>query len=359
MKKFPLLGLGIISLLGGVWAGFLRLSIPIPFPPWNPNLSLVHGPLMVSGFLGTVLGLERAVALRKPWAFLSPFLTGIGGIILLSGLNYPAGIISILIGSLFFVIINFFLIRIQPSFSAFVMGTGALSWAAGNILWFLGKSIPHILLFWAGFLIFIIAGERLELSQMQKLPKMAIFIFITASILFLGGASVSEYVYPLGNALAGIGMILFSIWLIQFDIARKTIRKPGLPRFAAVSLLSGYVWLGFSGLSFLAFSSHLSGFHYDIALHTLFLGFVFSMIFGHACIIFPAILGLPIQFQNQYYFYLILLALSLAVRMLGDLTGQVTIQQWGGIGNAAAILLFLAQMIFSILTGIKHGFQQS
>jgi hypothetical protein len=352
MKKFPLLGLGILSLLGGIWAGFLRLSIPIPFPPWNPNLSLVHGPLMISGFLGTVLGLERAVALRRPWGFLSPILTGVGGIVLLSGVSYPTGVISILIGSLVFFIINLFLIRIQPSFSAFVMGTGALSWFTGNLFWFFGQTVPQVLLFWAGFLIFIIAGERLELSQLQKLPKAAVMIFMAASLLFLGGAVFSEYAYPLGNALAGVGMILFSFWLFQFDIARKTIRKPGLPRFAAVSLLSGYVWLGISGLCFLIFSSHLSGFHYDAALHTLFLGFVFSMIFGHACIIFPAILELPIQFQNQYYIYLILLAASLAVRVIGDLTGQSLIQQWGGVGNAAAILLFLAQMVFSILTGI-------
>ena len=34
----------------------------------SPRLADLHGPLMVLAFLGTVIALERAVALRQAWA---------------------------------------------------------------------------------------------------------------------------------------------------------------------------------------------------------------------------------------------------------------------------------------------------
>jgi hypothetical protein len=88
-------------------------------------------------------------------------------------------------------------------------------------------------------------------------------------------------------------MLALALWLLRYDIARYTVRKTGLTRFIAVCLLSGYIWLGLSGLLALRFGGVTAGFQYDALLHTLFVGFVISMIFGHAPIIFPAVLGKP------------------------------------------------------------------
>ena len=61
----------------------------------------------------------------------------------------------------------------------------------------------------------------------------------------------------------------------------------GLTRFMAICLLSGYVWLGLSGLAALIYGGVPVGPQYDVALrHRLFLGFVFAMIFAHAPVIF-------------------------------------------------------------------------
>ncbi len=60
---------------------------------------MAHGPLMVGGFLGTVIGLERAVALGKPWPYAAPLLTGIGAILLMGGWGGPAGALLITLGS--------------------------------------------------------------------------------------------------------------------------------------------------------------------------------------------------------------------------------------------------------------------
>jgi hypothetical protein len=73
------------------------------------------------------------------------------------------------------------------------------------------------------------------------------------------------------------------------------------------------------------------------------------MIFGHAPIIFPAILGVPIHYRPSFYIQLILLHLSLVIRILGDLTNQFEVRRWGGFLNETAILLFLGMTIYSIV----------
>jgi hypothetical protein len=90
---------------------------------------------------------------------------------------------------------------------------------------------------------------------------------------------------------------------------------------------------------------------YDAILHMVFVGFVIAMIFGHAPIIFPAILGVPVRYFPAFYGHLILLHLSLLLRVIGDLTNQFDIRRWGGLLNEVAILLFLGMTIYSIVKG--------
>ena len=63
-----------------------------------------------------------------------------------------------------------------------------------------------------------------------------------------------------------------------------------------------------------------AGLTYDALLHTLFLGFVFSMIFGHAPIIVPAVMPIDITYHWRCYIPLVLLQASLIVRIFADLT---------------------------------------
>ena len=87
LLRLPLVFLAIGALLAGLWPGLLRISWPNP--PLSPRLLIEHGSLMVSDFLGTLISLERAVALsqlqqgRRVY-FLVPLLAGLGGIALFS-----------------------------------------------------------------------------------------------------------------------------------------------------------------------------------------------------------------------------------------------------------------------------------
>ena len=112
-------------------------------------------------------------------------------------------------------------------------------------------------------------------------------------------------------------------------------------------------WLGLGGGLYLYYGTLVAGPLYDAALHTVFVGFVIAMIFGHAPIIFPAILGVPISFSPLFYGHLILLHLSLIVRVTGDLTLNILVRKWGGLLNEVALLLFLGMTIFSIVREVK------
>jgi hypothetical protein len=145
--------------------------------------------------------------------------------------------------------------------------------------------------------------------------------------------------------------LALALWLFRYDIAGRTVREHGLPRYMAVSLLCGYFWLVAAGMLWITFADDfVAGPKYDAMLHAVFLGFVFSMIFAHAPVIFPSITGLVLPFRRSFYLHLALLHGSLLLRVGGDLALSTAVQQWGGVGNIAAVLLFLFNNLRSVAT---------
>lgn len=345
--RIPLMALSIAGLLGALWAGLVRIGWA--WPVGQPALPLAHGPLMVSGFLGSLIALERAVALGRPWAYLPPAVTGLGGVLLMLGAPVQVGAALITLGSLGLVNVFIHIVRSHPALYTRTMFLGAACWAVGNLFWFFGWPVYHIVSWWSGFLVLTIAGERLELGRLIRLPRSAETLFLAAMAVYLLGLVVRMPAFGPGTRLAGAGMLALAAWLLRFDIARHTIRKPGLPRFAAAALLGGYAWLGLGGALALYGGGTVAGFAYDAELHAVFVGFVFSMIFGHAPIIFPSVLGLPVAFHARAYLPLALLHASLAARILGDFAGWVELRRWGGLLNALAILLYLGFTLVAVL----------
>jgi hypothetical protein len=153
--------------------------------------------------------------------------------------------------------------------------------------------------------------------------------------------------------LYGLSLLCLAAWLLCFDIARRTVQAHGLSRYMAVCLLLGYAWLGIAGAAWAATSLGLP--LRDAALHGLALGFVFSMMLGHAPVILPAIARVKVLFGWGYYAPLALLHGSLFIR-LGwghvDFAGLAA----GAAGNALAIGLFIATVAGSALAWrLKHS----
>ena len=340
--RFPLMFLGLLALLTALWGGLLRLGWALPL--LRPTLSVVHGPLMVCGFLGTLIGVERAVALGAFWPYAAPLCTAVGALCLLAGWPAP---LFMLLGSLGLVAIFAVIVRQQLAMATMIMTLGALLWVVGNGFWLAGRPLAYVVSWWSGFLVLTIVGERLELSRMLRLSWFDHGMFLLAVSVFLVGLLLLPTAFVYGMRVTGVGMGALAWWLLRYDIARRTVRQTGLTRFIAVCLLSGYVWLGVSGILTWYFAGMLAGPYYDAMLHTVFVGFVMAMIFGHAPIILPALLGrTAAPYHRAFYVPLVLLHASLLLRTVGDLLGWWPGRQWGGLFNAVAILLFLITLVW-------------
>jgi hypothetical protein len=302
---------------------------------------------MVCGFLGTLIGVERAVALGALWPYTAPLLTAAGVIALLTGL--PASPFMTL-GSLGLVAVFAVIVHRQWALATVTMALGVLLWVVGNGLWLTGWPLAQVVPWWTGFLVLTIAGERLELSRILRLSLRHGLAFLLALAIFLAGLLLQPVNFVQGVRVTGVGMLALTWWLLRYDLARRTVRQTGVTRFMAVCLLSGYVWLGVGGVLTWSFGGVFAGPYYDAMLHTVFVGFVFAMIFGHAPMIIPAILGRVVSpYHPILYAPLLVLHASLLLRVIGDLAGWWPARQWGGLVNAIAVLLFLSILAWRLL----------
>ena len=358
--RLPLMALAGVSLLAALWAGLVRLGWQWPAAGLLPAGQ--HGAFMISGFLGTLISLERAVALRQNQGaarekaaqaqydtrlyYLAPAITGLGSLALLIGLRVTIGRGAIVAGSLGLALLFVIIYRLQSNTANLTMAAGAISWLTGNLLWLVGLPVYRAVPWWAAFLVLTVVGERLELARVMLWGGRSRRIFVGAIAIFLAGLLLTllptwRY-YDAGLRVSGVGFILLAAWLLRYDIARRTIRKKGLTRFIAACLLPGYVWLGAGGLLWLWYGgAFTAGPVYDAMLHSILLGFIFSMIFGHAPVIIPAVLRISVPYRPLFYVHLILLHASLITRVVGDLTAQQLLRRWGGLFNVVAVLLFL------------------
>jgi hypothetical protein len=179
------------------------------------------------------------------------------------------------------------------------------------------------------------------MSRVLRISRSSQVLFLGITGIFGVGLVLVSLNLDLGWRVTGAAMLALAVWLLRYDVARRTVRQTGLTRFIAVSLLSGFVWLGVSGALAIVFGKVMAGPHYDAVLHAVFLGFVFSMIFGHAPIILPAVLKVSIEYRPIFYTHWALLHLSLIVRVIGDVAGWFAVRQWGGMFDVIALLLFL------------------
>ncbi len=345
--RFPLLGLGAVALVTGLWAGLARLGAAPP----GPASVMDHGPLMISGFLGTVIALERAVASRATWALLGPAACGVGSLALLAGQPFP-GAVLLTLGSAVVVLGLGLLLRRDHELHLIVLALAAVSWLVGNGLLAAGRPVFDVVPFWLVFLVGTISAERLELNRLLPRTRGTVAAFLAGLALLGGGALLTLAARDAGLRVLSLGALGLAAWLLRYDVARRTIRQPGGVRFIAVALLTGYAWLAVGGVLGLAFGHPLAGPRYDALLHAFFVGFVFSMIFGHALVILPAVLGVRVPFLPRFYGHLALLHASLVGRVVADLSGLTWLRQASAWANVAAITLFVAS---TALAALRHS----
>lgn len=350
VSRLPLLLPAILCLAIGVLTGLTRAGIDMT--ELLAARGAWHSTLMISGFFGTVIGLERAVACNKGWAFLAPMFSALGGLALLSGTTAPLSPFLFVLASALFCGASTILTLKQPALHAWILLLGAMLWLIGNIAWMVNGSSWVSMPYGLSFLILTIASERLELTRFlpPKPAAKALFLLIVSVILI--GTTFSATTQFSDNTLLGWGYAFLAVWLLNFDVAKKTIRQQGVTRFLAVCLLSGYGWLLIGGV-LLTQTLNLGSFERDAAIHAIALGFIFSMVIGHAPVIFPAVMRVAIPFSPVFYVPWLLIQAGMSLRLAAALLVYAPLREAGAVINALAVLSFLLCLILQIVRGFR------
>ncbi|ALG86649.1 hypothetical protein [Gordonia phthalatica] len=339
---------GGFALLAGLDAALLLLGLSAPVTA--SRLADVHGILMVYSFVGTVVALERSVALGRLWGFLAPAGLGFGGVLLILVPNNAVGGAAVAVGSAALAALYVPLWRRNAATAVLAQAWGGVIALGGAVMYAAGVPIPWILPWLAGFLVLTIAGERLELARVAFLVQNVEGWALAASAAYFVAIPASLLWPDVGYRVMGVTLILLTAWLLRYDVAGKTIRSTGLPRFSAACLLSGYVWLLVAGGVWIVAGPVRSGPAYDASAHAVFLGFVISMIMAHAPIILPAVLRRPLPYRPIMYAPAILLHASLLLRIVvGDGADQLWAVQAGGVLNVVAVLGFVVIAVASVV----------
>lgn len=337
----------VFALLAGLDAGLLLLGLDAPVT--TERLPDVHGMLLVLGFVGTLISLERATALARPYSFIAPALLGAGAVLLVTD---PVPLIvakwMLVAGAAGFVLLYIPLWRRQYDAALLTQLLGAGLALAGALIWTGQDTLTRVIPWLIGFVVLTIAAERVELARITMGPGAGIRLLFHAWA--VTGALVVGLVLPdAGAMLLGLALLSLAGWLIVHDVARRTIRATGVTRYMAACILAGYVWLGVAAVVLLL-GQPTGQAAYDAVIHAVFLGYTFSMIMAHATTILPAVLRIRLPYRPAFWVPAALLQVALIVRVwFGDGLGMPVAWQTGGVLGVAALLLFFATAATSAL----------
>ncbi|WKB55392.1 hypothetical protein [Eleftheria terrae] len=303
-----------------------------------------HGALMVWACFGTLIALERAVALKHPATWCVPLLAGLGAPLLLAAGPAAAAWAWGLAGCGFVAMYLGVGSRHGVSPHLAVEAAGACCWPLGVWAWAWHGDAGAVSQAGMAFLVLTIAGERRELAQFVRLPAAARLGFLLAAGLAFA-ATVWRCVLPARGAPAGLlwwmGSAALALWLLRFDLVLRAWRDGGWRGHTARCLGLGCLWLlAASVLSLAAPGSPAA----TAAPHLVLLGFVFSMVFGHAPIVLPALARRQPRHTPRATWPLWIMGASLVVRLAGQQLGEPRWLQAAGVAHAAAILLFAVVM---------------
>ena len=309
LYRLPFVLSAMILMLLGLYLGLIKTGLPL-VPVISPDY---HAPFMVMGFLGIVISIERVVTFEGYHWYIPPALLFLGAITL-NPLLYILGAVGTVL------IYAYLLKRYGVNLARLLMFLSSIFFLLGNIAYIF--SLQKAIALWSVYLIMVIIGERIDLSVLMSRSRWKdVSVALILSLL-----SVSLFLWK--GVLVGISLVLLSLWAFKYDVVSvNAFRTRGLTRFMAVNLLLGYVWLLLTGVVWVV------GWNYDFMLHGILLGFVFSMIFAHAPIIFPTILGRRQRYNPILYVPIIFFHIGLLIRFFVDIG-------WGSLLVAISIVFY-------------------
>ena len=155
------------NLLTGMLAGLIRMGWEFPVS----TMAIHHGAIMVGGFLGTLILLEKVIPLKKKLLFAFPIINALSLLMIVPGL-YHLGLFFLIIGSMGLLLVFLLYFRRQPTdLSMMFMIAGACCQIVGHTMLITKQFYPVTFPWRMGFILFIIVGERLELSKFLPVTR--------------------------------------------------------------------------------------------------------------------------------------------------------------------------------------------
>ena len=342
----------VFNLLAGLCGGLMRIGSA---PPHLAAPNAWHGALMVCGFFGTLISLERAVAVRRRWGALAPLGAAAGGVALLAG-QVPLAWALWGLAAAVLLALYALTLRVRWTPHGGVEAAGALAWGLGTVAAAAGAPPAASLIGWCAFLLLTIVGERRELSQFVRLGAGARWAFNASAGAVMVAVAAAWAAPHAAVRLWWAACCALAVWLLARDFAPRQWRAPQWRGHVAQALTVGYAWLlvaGAAGLAGAASDPTLQTLD-GTALHALLLGFVFAMVFGHAPIMLPALAGITPGYVPWARAAVWVLAASIVLRFGATHAGWAPGRAWAGWGHAAALGLFAAAM----LTGVARREQR-
>ncbi|HEU5145946.1 MAG TPA: hypothetical protein VFT90_04490 [Chryseosolibacter sp.] len=338
--RLPFLLLAALSLIVGLWSGLQRIG-------WDLNIlqaSMHHGAIMVGGFLGTLISLEKILPLKHKGLFAIPAMSAAGMVFFLLGYPIVAWSCLLLASMGLSVAFLHYFLR-EKSLVYLLMLGGGISWLIGNIVLITDRFYPLALPWWLGFALLVITSERVELTKFLPVTRTMKHLLVVLLALYIVGPALSFH--GTGSFVSGGALVGVSAWLMRFDLIGISIHREGLTRFVAIALLCGYISMLLTGILILSLDSQPMA--YDGVVHVFFIGFVFSMIFAHGPIILPGVLGISAKPYHQFlYVWLATLHASWLMRITADLLLDLNMRKYSGILTTIAIIGYFATI--AILT---------
>lgn len=339
-RSWLIVGAGF-ALLAGLDGALVLLGV------WSPldsaRLSTWHGPLMVLGFIGTVITLERAVALGRPAGYLVPACSGLGAVALATPTPTRIGPALLTVAQVGLLAIYVPLWRRNRDDATVIQLAGALCSTGAAALLTVGWDPSQVVGWLASSMILTIIGERLELSRLTMVRNRVLPAVSAALVASL----VISVVRPgLGWRLLGAVLVVLALWLLRHDVARAGLRRGGQAAFIGGMLMVGYLWLAVAGTVWLLAGPLSPGRGYDAAVHAVFLGFTMGMVLGHVTIILPAVLRARMDWTPWFWVPAVLLEGSLVTRIgVGDALGRSGAVRAGGVVNVLSLLTLVIVIV--------------
>ena len=230
---------------------------------------------MICTFMGTVIGIERAVAVKVRLAFVAPGASAAAGFAMLAGLPSLAGWLAV-VAATAFIAVNVVVVERQRASHTVLLLTGAAARLVGNLLRRSAASRQRSSLV-VLFLVFTIAAERLEMTRLMRRRRgAAALLYVCLGAMLLGSAAFA--LSPVwGGVVYGVSLVGLAGWMVR-STSRVARSQP------AVEPLHGHLPVARlrlarrAGAAWVATSGTPSG----CGPYALGLGFIFSMMLGRA-----------------------------------------------------------------------------